>query len=150
MGRQINFVHSEIDSIDFLNEIEKRSCKLLDGKCFEIVEDAETIVLKQMQSEQCRFYIAPGLDASQMQGTIPKPRLIEFDNCYKGNEPQEHMSLADFSLRRTAAANMTRKRLEHFKAWRRISGKTMRTARKAACISAKTFYQNIGTSIILP
>lgn len=86
MGRQINFVHSEIDSISFLNEIEKRSYKLLDGKCFEIVEHPETVVIKQMQGEQFRFYIAPDLDVSQMHGTIPKPRLIELDNCYKRNE----------------------------------------------------------------
>lgn len=95
MGRQISFIHSESDVIDFLSIIDKfDSIIIIDGNCFA-PKDSSNLVVSMMSSSKFQMLIAPSSTPFTFSGKrrgecILNGMAVEFSNCRKGS-PESHI-----------------------------------------------------------
>ena len=88
MGRQIEFVHTEEDTIDFLETIERFGGRIMLDGVFVLPTSVNALVLDQMNSYMCNFNVVH-TDAKNSSDCIDKASVfsgtaIDFLNCRKG------------------------------------------------------------------
>lgn len=94
MGRQISFIHSEVDVESFISIIDKSNAIIvLDGIC-TLPKDSKDTIICMMNSSKFQFLITPSNTSFIFSGKrrgecISSGMAVEFSNCRKGS-PESH------------------------------------------------------------
>lgn len=141
MSRQIYFFHSECDSIQLLQEIERNNGMVLAGDSVVLPSSVEDTMLSKMNTHSCKFRIVPRKPCFVNCGSIMDGTALEFNNCCKGNSLSRTYEIGRIYLTQTHDGDYISEMVELYELLRKYIKTTYHFEKKAGAYFAPEFWE---------